>query len=235
MTSGNDDAHGRQVRAMFGQVAGRYDVMNRLMTFGQDARWRRFVIRCARLSPGDRVLDLATGTGDLAFEALRAVPDLQVVGADFTVEMMRVGRRRRGAKGVSWVGADALALPFADASVDAVIQGYLLRNVSDIAGALAEQYRVLRPGGRVVVLETSPPPRSPVRPLVRAHMRVGIPLLSRIFSGNPDAYGYLLATTREFKTPAELVALLRAAGFGQVQGRSFMFGTQAVHWARKPS
>lgn len=229
------DAHGRQVRAMFGQVAGRYDLMNRLMTFGQDVRWRRFVIGRADLRPGDRLLDLATGTGDLAFDALRAAAELQVAGADFTVEMMRVGRRRPDAHRVSWLGADALALPFADASFDAVIQGYLLRNLVDIPTALAEQYRVLRPGGRVVVLETSPPPPSPVRPFVNAHLRYGIPLLSRLASGNPEAYGYLLATTARFRSPSQLVMLLHDAGFEQVRWRSFMFGTQAVHWARKPA
>ncbi len=228
------EAHGRQVRAMFGQVAGRYDLMNRLMTFGQDVRWRRFVIGRADLRPGDRLLDLATGTGDLALDALAQTAGLRVAGADFTVEMMRVGRRRPGALGVNWLAADALALPFADASFDAVIQGYLLRNLVDIPTALAEQYRVLRPGGRVVVLETSPPPPSPVRPLVNAHLRYGIPLLSRLASGSPEAYGYLLATTARFRSPSELVTLLHDAGFEQVQWRSFMFGTQAVHWARKP-
>lgn len=227
-------AHGRQVRAMFGQVAGRYDLMNRLMTFGQDVRWRRFVIGRADLRPGDRLLDLATGTGDLAFDALAHTEGLHVAAADFTVEMMRVGRRRPGAQRVTWLAADALALPFADGGFDAVIQGYLLRNLVDIPAALAEQYRVLRPGGRVVVLETSPPPPSPVRPFVNAHMRFGIPLLSRLASGNPEAYGYLLATTARFRSPAQLVSLLHDAGFEQVQWRSFMFGTQAVHWARKP-
>lgn len=228
------EAHGRQVRAMFGQVAGRYDLMNRLMTFGQDVRWRRFVIGRAGLRPGERLLDLATGTGDLAFDALAQTDNLRVAGADFTVEMMRVGRRRPGAERMNWLAADALALPFADASFDAVIQGYLLRNLVDIPTALAEQYRVLRPGGRIVVLETSPPPRSPVRPLVNAHMRYGIPMLSRLVSGSPEAYGYLLATTARFRSPSELVMLLHDAGFEQVQWRSFMFGTQAVHWARKP-
>lgn len=229
-----DQAHGRQVQAMFGQVAGRYDVMNRLMTFGQDVRWRRFVIARAGLRPGERVLDLATGTGDLALDALAAAAGAEVVGADFTVEMMRVGRRRPGADALTWLAADALALPFADESFDAVIQGYLLRNVLDIPLALAEQYRVLRPGGRVVVLETSPSTPAPLQPFVRAHLRYGIPLLSRLASGNPAAYGYLLATTANFRSPAELGALMEDAGFAQVGWRSFMLGTQAVHWGRKP-
>lgn len=234
-TGSASDAHGRLVRTMFGQVAGRYDLMNRLMTFGQDVHWRRFVVGRARLRPGDRLLDLATGTGDLALDALDdTAGPLEVAAVDFTVEMMRVGRRRPGAERVSWLGADALALPFLDGSFDAVIQGYLLRNLVDIPTALAEQYRVLRPGGRVVVLETSPPPPGPLRPLVNAYMRHGIPVLSRLASGNPQAYGYLLATTARFRSPSELGDLLAAAGFDDIQWRSFMFGTQAVHWAVKP-
>ncbi len=192
------------------------------------------MIRQAALRPGERLLDLATGTGDLALDACDATAGLDVVGADFTVEMMRVGRRRAGADRLTWLAADALALPFGDACFDAVIQGYLLRNVSDIPGALAEQYRVLRPGGRVVVLETSPATPAPLQPFVRAHLRYGIPLLSRLPSGNPQAYGYLLASTANFRTPSELGALLTAAGFEQVGWRSFMLGTQAVHWGRKP-
>ncbi|MFQ3565770.1 MAG: bifunctional demethylmenaquinone methyltransferase/2-methoxy-6-polyprenyl-1,4-benzoquinol methylase UbiE [Aggregatilineales bacterium] len=221
------------VQNMFDRIAGRYNLMNRLMTAGQDQRWRRFVIEKARLSPGDRLLDLATGTGDIAFEALRAVPEVQAVGGDFSLGMMRVGRRQPSGDRIQWSGADALNLPFPDETFDAVTAGYLMRNVIDIPRAFAEQYRVLKPGGRLVILDTSPPPQNLLRPFILFHLRVVIPTLGRLVSGNGDAYEYLPESTQAFKTPEELAALMRAAGFKKVAFRLFMFGTIAVHWGEK--
>lgn len=221
------------VQGMFDRIAGRYNLMNRLMTFGQDMRWRRFVIRQARLKPGDRLLDLATGTGDIAFEALRQVPGVQAVGGDFSLGMMLVGQGLTLGDQVQWSGADALNLPFPDETFDAVTSGYLMRNVIDIPRALAEQKRVLRSGGRIVVLDTSPPPDNLLKPFIEIHLRYGIPLLGRLISGNADAYQYLPESTQKFKMPDELAALMRAAGFANVQYQRFMFGTMAVHWGEK--
>ncbi len=120
------------VQNMFGRIAGRYNLMNRLMTGGQDMRWRRFVVQQANLKPGGKLLDLATGTGDIAFEALKAVPNIQAVGADFSLPMMRVGQKMPLGAQVGWSGADALNLPFPDEAFDAVTSGYLARNVIDI-------------------------------------------------------------------------------------------------------
>jgi demethylmenaquinone methyltransferase/2-methoxy-6-polyprenyl-1,4-benzoquinol methylase len=220
---------------MFGRIAGRYDLMNRLMTFGRDGAWRRHVVAEAAPGPGARLLDLGTGTGDIAFEALGQAGRLTVVGADFTLAMMQVGRRRPGGERVLWCGADALRLPFADASFDAVTSGYLLRNVPDQLAAFREQARVVRPGGRVVCLDTSPPPRGPMRPLVRFHLRFVIPLLGRIVAGDAEAYRYLPETTRRFKTPEELASLMRQAGLTGVGWKRFMFGTIAVHAGMKPA
>lgn len=229
-----DDAHGKQVQAMFGQVAHRYDLMNALMTLGQDWRWRRYIVRAAELRTGDHLLDLATGTGDLALDALKAVPGVTVTGADFTDEMLAIARRRPRGDEVTWVHADALDLPFGDASFDAVTHGYLMRNITDIPRALSEQFRVLRPGGRVVALETSPPPPGITRPFTNAYIKVIFPALGRLFGSDPEAYAYLSSTTRGFHSPAEVTDMLLDAGFVDVRVRTFMFGTLAVHSARKP-
>lgn len=222
------------VQSMFDRIAGRYNLMNRLMTFGQDLRWRKFVIQQAHLPPKGTLLDLATGTGDIAFEGLRAVPDLTAVGGDFSIGMMQVGQTLTDGERVKWVGADAIQLPFAGNSFDAVTSGYLMRNVIDIPQALREQLRVLKPGGRIVILDTTPPPRNLLRPFILIHMRYVIPLLGRLISGNPDAYQYLPESTQKFKTPEALAGAMREAGFQNVQFKRFMFGTQAVHWGEKP-
>lgn len=227
----------RYVQQMFGRIAGRYNIMNRLMTGGQDMRWRRFVVQQAQLPPGGRLLDLATGTGDIAFEALRAVPDAQVVGADFALPMMVVGRQQQRGQQVQWCGADALRLPFADASFDAVVSGYLVRNVIDITTTLKEQMRVLRPGGHIVILDTTPPPDNLLRPFILFHLRYIIPLLGRLIAGRQgaDAYRYLPESTQGFKTAEELAELMRGAGYRNVSYRKFMFGTMAVHHGTRPS
>jgi demethylmenaquinone methyltransferase/2-methoxy-6-polyprenyl-1,4-benzoquinol methylase len=226
--------HAAYVQDMFGRIARRYDLMNRLMTFGQDRRWRRFVVRQADLPRGGWLLDIATGTGDIAFEARQQVPDLHVVAADFALPMMRVGQRRNGARAIAWQAADTLHLPYVGTAFDAVTSGYLFRNVTDIPGALAEQVRVLRPGGRLVTLDTTPPPRGLLRPFIQFHLKFVIPALGRIISGQADAYRYLPESTLGFKTAEELAGLMRAAGLVEVGYRRFMLGTMAGHWGTRP-
>jgi demethylmenaquinone methyltransferase / 2-methoxy-6-polyprenyl-1,4-benzoquinol methylase len=222
------------VRAMFDRIAGCYQLMNALMTFGRDRAWRRAVVLAAALPAGGRLLDLASGTGDIALEALRLVAGLRVTAADFSLGMMRIGRKRPGGEHIAWCAADALSLPFTDASFDAVTSGYLLRNVADRAGVFREQARVVRPGGRVVCLDTSPPPASPLRPLVRLYLRRIIPLLGRLIAGERSAYAYLSASTEGFKTPSELAAIMRDAGLVEVRYQRFMAGTIAVHVGTRP-
>lgn len=223
------------VQDMFGRIAGRYNLMNRLMTFGQDLKWRRFVVQQARLPKGGKLLDLATGTGDIAFEALKVVPNATVIGGDFSLPMMRVGQKLPMGHRVGWTGADALNLPFPDGSFDAVTSGYLVRNLVDIPRTFVEQFRVLKPGGRIVVLDSSPPKNNIFRPFIEIHLRYIIPLLGRIVAGKEgaDAYQYLPSSTQAFKTPEELVNLMEKAGFRNVQFKTFMFGTMAVHWGEK--
>lgn len=226
----------RYVQGMFDRIAERYNIMNRVMTGGQDMKWRRFVIEKAQLPDNGKLLDLATGTGDIAFEALKKTPSAQVIGADFALQMMVVGQRQPeyGSK-VGWAGADAMQLPFPDTSFDAVVSGYLVRNVIDIPKTLSEQKRILKPGGRIVVLDTTPPPNNLLKPFILMHLKYGIPLLGRLIAGKSasDAYTYLPQSTQAFKTPEELAMLLEQAGFRDVEFKTFMFGTMAVHWGTK--
>ncbi len=229
MTATDESRAPADVRAMFDRIAGRYQLMNALMTCGRDRAWRRAVVLAAALPPGGRLIDLARGPGDIALEALRLDAGASVTAADFSLEMMRVGRLRPDGGRITWCAADALSLPFADASFDAVTSGYLLRNVSDRVSAFKEQVRVVRPGGRVVCLDTSPPPATRLRPLVRLYLRRVIPLLGRLVAGERSAYAHLSASTEEFKSPEELAAIMRTAGLVAVSYRRFMAGTIAVH------
>ena len=218
------------VQNMFTRIAKRYDLMNRLMTGGQDIRWRRQVIQLARLRHNARLLDLGTGTGDLAREALDQSPQARVIAADFTLEMMRVGQKRGP---LDFSSADALRLPFTDSSFDAVVSGFLMRNVIDLQKALQEQYRVLKKGGRIVVLDTTRPKKNLLSPFIWLHMHVVIPLLGRILTGSSDAYRYLPETTEGFVTAENLASRMAAVGFKKIDYQRFMFGTIAIHWGEK--
>jgi len=219
------------VQDLFTRIAGRYDLMNRLMTAGQDVRWRREVIRRAGLQPQARVLDLGAGTGDLARAALAQQPTARVNAADFTFEMMRAGRKPGDAFG--WANADALALPFPDETFHAVVSGFLMRNVVDSQAALLEQLRVLQPGGRIVILDTTRPKRNLLSPLIWLHMHLVIPLLGTLLSGQSDAYTYLPDSSEAFLTAEELASRMLLAGFKRTGFRRLMFGTIAIHWGVK--
>lgn len=218
---------------MFTRIAPRYDLMNRLMTAGQDVHWRREVIRRAGLQAGARLLDLGSGTGDLAREALRQQPQVVAVAADFTLQMMLTGRVRHPRQVHPWVAADALRLPFASQSFDAVVSGFLLRNVSDLPLALTEQYRILAPGGTFVSLDTTRPPQNILTPFITLYLRVVIPWLGKLITGEAHAYTYLPQTTACFVRAEELAQLLRQAGYAEVGFARRNFGTVAIHWGKK--
>lgn len=226
--TGNERA--AYVQNMFTRIAKRYDLMNRLMTGFQDVRWRRLVIKLAGLKPGASLLDLGTGTGDLAREALRQQPAARVTAADFTLEMMRVGQR---VGPLEFSAADALHIPFADASFEAVVSGFLMRNVTDLHKALQEQHRVLASGGRIVILDTTRPKKNLLSPFIWIHMHFVIPMLGRFITGASDAYKYLPDTTENFVTAEKMSALMAAVGFKKIGFERLMFGTIAVHWAEK--
>lgn len=217
------------VRRMFAAIAGRYDLMNRLMTGGQDRAWRRNVVEVASLPPGGWLLDVATGTGDIAYEALRQVPDAHVVGVDFTLEMMRIGRRKRRQGYVAFVGGDACRLPFPDDTFDVVTSGFGMRNVVDIRAAFAEQRRVARPGGRVVCLEITPPTKGLWGALYRLYFFHLVPFIGGWITGRPDAYAYLPRSTERFPAPESLKAIMEEVGLRHVRYRRLMMGTVAIH------
>ena len=218
------------VQNMFTRIARRYDLMNRLMTGGQDVRWRKQVIQLARLKQNARLLDLGTGTGDLAREAAGQFPQIKVIAADFTLEMMRVGQKRGP---LNFSSADALRLPFGDSSFDAVVSGFLMRNVIDLQKALQEQHRVLKKGGRIVILDTTRPKKNLLSPFIWLHMHVVIPLMGRLLTGSSDAYRYLPETTEGFVTAENMAARMASVGFKRINYQRFMFGTIAIHWGEK--
>ena len=223
----------RYVRGIFDRIAPHYDLMNRLMTAGQDISWRRETIRRAGLTSDGLLLDLGSGTGDLAREALRQTPGAQVVAADLTRGMMLEGRRRSG--DLPFVQTNALQTPFPDATFDAVVSGYLMRNVGDLNAAIAEQYRIIKPGGRLVILDTTVPTRNLLSPFIWLHLHAVIPLLGRIVTGSAEAYRYLPDSTEHFLLAEELARRLSTGGFIEVGFRRLMAGTMAIHWGRKSS
>lgn len=223
------------VRRMFTAIAPRYDLMNRLMAMGRDQAWRRTVVQLCALPTGGRLLDVATGTGDIAYEALRQDPTLRAVGIDLTREMMVYGQDKQPAGGLAlpFIEGDALTLPFADGVFDAACSGFMMRNVVDIRTAFAEQARVVRPGGRVVCLEISLP-RTPVfSQLFRLYFFKVVPLIGGLISGQREAYTYLPNSAVPLPKPAELARLMEAVGLRDVGYRMAMLGTVSIHWGAK--
>ena len=230
MTRAQLDRQPHEVAAMFDGVAERYDLTNDVLSLGQTRAWRRAVVRAVDARPGQRILDLAAGTGTSS--APFAAAGAQVVPCDFSLGMLCVGKQRQSA--LSFVAGDALSLPFEDASFDAVTISFGLRNVHNTAAALAEMLRVTRPGGRLVVAEFSHPTWAPFRTLYVEYLMRALPSIAKAVANNPDAYVYLAESVRAWPDQRGLAALLTAAGWDQVAWRDLSAGIVALHRAVRP-
>jgi demethylmenaquinone methyltransferase / 2-methoxy-6-polyprenyl-1,4-benzoquinol methylase len=216
-----------QVRAMFDRIASIYDVMNSVMTAGLHHRWRARAADLAAVGPGDRALDVATGTGDLAVElARRVTPGGEVVGSDFSQEMLVHARRK--APGIAFEWGNALELTYPDGSFDAATVGFGARNFSDLDRGLAEMARVVRPGGRVVVLEITTPRRPPLSTFYRVWFDRVVPLIGRL-TGETVAYSYLPSSVRRFPGPDGLAASMQRAGLRDIRWILTAGGIIAIH------
>jgi demethylmenaquinone methyltransferase/2-methoxy-6-polyprenyl-1,4-benzoquinol methylase len=217
---------------MFDRIARVYDRMNRVMTVGMDARWRERAADLAQLPAGGRALDVATGTGDLALELARRVgPEGEVVGLDFSEAMLEIAARK--APALRFDHGSALELPYPDGRFDAATVGFGARNYSDLGRGLAEMARVVRPGGRVVVLEITTPERPPLSWFFRVWFDRVVPVLGRA-AGDPDAYSYLPSSVRRFPGPRALAAELAATGLDEIRWVLTGGGIIAIHSGRVP-
>jgi demethylmenaquinone methyltransferase/2-methoxy-6-polyprenyl-1,4-benzoquinol methylase len=221
------DKDPQEVAEMFDEVAPRYDLTNDVLSAGQTWVWRRAVRQASAAEHGERVLDIAAGTGTSSEPFADA--EIEVVPADFSLGMLRHGRRRR--PDMPFTAADALALPFADASFDVVTMSFGLRNVSDPAAALAEFARVARPGGRLVVCEFSQPVWRPLRTVYTGYVMRALPQIARRISSNPDSYVYLAESIRAWPAQQELARTIAGAGWTSVTWRNLTGGIVAVHHA----
>ena len=211
---------------MFDGIARRYDLLNRVLSLGQDVSWRRRAL--GRLVPGGSVLDVGAGTGDLAL-ALSAAGARPVVALDLAGGMLERARRRPGGERLEYVIASAEALPFADAIFDAVVAGFAVRNFGDLARGASEMRRVLRPGGRAVIVELSLPANRLVRGVHLVYLHLGAPVIARAFGSTPEAYRYLPQSIERFPEPERFARVLRDAGFARVRFERLTFGVATIH------
>lgn len=231
-------AKGEQVREMFDNIAPAYDLMNRMMTLGIDRSWRRLAVDAVRASGARDILDLATGTGDLAIQLARQIDGSHITGADLSEEMLQIGRRKVEEAGltdrVTLICADGLRLPFDDASFDAVTVAFGIRNFEDLRAGYSEMARILRPGGMICILELSQP-RSPlVFPFYRFYTRVIIPAVGRLVSHDCRAYTYLPESIAAVPQGNRMTALIESAGLTGARCRSLTLGVCSLYTAVRP-
>jgi demethylmenaquinone methyltransferase/2-methoxy-6-polyprenyl-1,4-benzoquinol methylase len=227
-----------RIAGMFDAIAGRYDFLNHVLSAGIDRRWRTRAIRSLRLTGGERVLDLCTGTGDLAIAAVRAQPSAaRVIGVDFSAAMLRVGDRklhdRRLDRRITMVQGDAARIPVGEQAVDAVTIGFGIRNVQDMDAVCAELYRVLKPGGRLAILEFAVPTLPVFGAFYGWYVARVLPLVGRALSQSESAYTYLPASISAFATPDEFVKILLRAGFSEISPIHLMLGSVILYTAAR--
>ncbi len=224
------------VQQMFSDIAFRYDFLNRLLSFGIDRLWRREAVRTVVEAQPQRILDVATGTADLAISLKQALPASEVIGVDFAEPMLEHGRKKVSSLGLTLplLQGDGQNLNYLDNSFDALTIAYGIRNFSDRERGLAEFYRVLKPGGRVVILEFPPPPKNLFGRLFRFYFLGVSPYIAGLFSGRRDAYVYLGESVLNFPSPIALATMMQGAGFVRIRYKLQTFGVSALHVAEKP-
>jgi demethylmenaquinone methyltransferase/2-methoxy-6-polyprenyl-1,4-benzoquinol methylase len=233
----DSDQFATEVRGMFDRIAGVYDLMNSAMTAGLHHQWRQRAVDRAEVGPGSDALDVCCGTGDLALELRRRIgADGRVVGCDFSEPMLELARRKSGEEGlpVEFGWADALELPYGDEGFDAVTIGFGARNLADLGRGLGEMARVLKPGGRLVILEITRPQREPLASFYSLWFDRVVPVIGS-FAGDSDAYSYLPNSVRTFPEPESLAAMMDDAGLREIRWLLLAGGIIAIHSARKPA
>lgn len=226
-----------QVRRMFDKIAPTYDKLNHTLSLGIDRRWRRKAVDALGKHQPQDILDIATGTGDFAMLMARRIQPRHITGADISEGMMDVGRKKVKEAGlqdtISFQREDCLSLTFPDGTFDAVTSAYGVRNFQDLDQGLREMQRVLRPGGHLLIVELTPPPRFPMKQLFWLYAHVAMPLIGRLISHDDSAYTYLPRTMEAFPQAEEMESILHRAGFAEVEWRRFTFGISTMYLAKK--
>ena len=230
----NIEAHNSEIRAIFSRIADKYDFMNQVISFGKANSWRAAAVQELNINNGENVIDLATGSGDLALGIKARFPESLVVGVDLTPGMLRIAKARDIKNNIHWVIADALYLPFKDECFHKIISAYLLRNVADLAACLDEQYRLTKPQGKVAALDTTPPGKSWLSPLVNVYLKYLLPTLGGLLANDYQAYKYLSSSTQNFVRPREIVNKLLEAKFTNIRVKLKMLSTIVILSADKP-
>lgn len=230
----------RSVQSMFDRIAGRYDFLNRIISFRLDGWWRRQVIRTVLNLDEPRILDIGTGTGDLVFDAAKAANrGGQFIGLDFSLEMLRLARAKRNkfprGGGTFFVKGSAMITPFKNNVFDGAMSAFVLRNVSDLPLLFKEAHRVLKPGGQLVSLDMFPPSATWFSALYGVYFHGLMPRIGALLARDREAYRYLSESVRRFHTPERVAALIEEAGFEHVNIRKFLSGAVCMHIARKPA
>lgn len=237
--SAKDKVRDRNVQGMFDRIAGRYDLLNRIISFRLDHGWRKKAVAAVLKNGSETLLDLGTGTGDLSFAAAKQMTSSgRVVGVDFSLQMLRQARtkqaRRGGAARIDFVQASALAPPFNDAVFDGAMTAFVLRNVSDLQLFFTQCFRLLKPGGRLVALDMFPPKKGLFALIYAFYFHYFMPRLAGVLGRDRQAYGYLSESVRQFASPETVATLIEQSGFERVRFQRFLRGAVCLHVADKP-
>jgi demethylmenaquinone methyltransferase/2-methoxy-6-polyprenyl-1,4-benzoquinol methylase len=216
------------VHDMFAKIAPRYDFMNRIMSFGIDRLWRRFAVRKAAFRPGSRILDLGIGTGDMAREIIKLIQDACVTGLDNCAKIMERGKTKPSLHAVEWVVGDGRNIPFADNYFDGVTAAFSIRNMEELSGVFSEIFRVVVPGGKILLLDMVQPEGYVVRKLFRFYFGHVIPLLGKVLGNDPEAYSYLFPSIESFYSSVALKDVLKGLGLMELFSKDIMLKTVLV-------